>query len=158
MQMKGLQRVSLPVARRVTIQVKTLTNRHFKGIIQGVFRCIGINIIQLICFTGGIVMNKTELITAIAEKSKVTKKDAEAVISAFVDVVGEQLKSGDKIQLIGFGTFEVSERAERKGRNPATKEEITIAASKAPRFKPGKALKDLVNTVEAPKGKGKKKK
>ena len=101
-------------------------------------------------------MNKTELVAAIADKTEGSKKDIEAVVNAFVEVVGEQLKKGDKIQLIGFGTFEVSERAARKGRNPQTGKEITIEASKSPRFKPGKALKDLVNT--APKGKGKKKK
>ncbi|ADL67835.1 HU family DNA-binding protein [Thermoanaerobacterium saccharolyticum] len=90
-------------------------------------------------------MNKADLVTKIAEKSELTKKDAEKALNAFVDAVQEALKQGDKVQLVGFGTFEVRERAERKGRNPQTKEEITIPASKAPVFKAGKALKDLVN-------------
>ena len=90
-------------------------------------------------------MNKTELVAAMAEKTGVAKKDAEAALKAFTDVVAEELKKGEKIQLVGFGTFEVSERAERVGRNPLTKEEITIPASKAPKFKAGKALKDTVN-------------
>ena len=90
-------------------------------------------------------MNKSDLIAAIAAKTGSTKKDAEATLNAFVDVVTEQLKAGDKVQLVGFGTFEVSERAAREGRNPQTKEEIKIPASKAPVFKAGKALKDLVN-------------
>ncbi len=90
-------------------------------------------------------MNKTELISALAEKTEVSKKDAEKVVNAFVEVVGEQLKKGDKIQLIGFGTFEVAERAAREGRNPQTGKTIKIAASKSPKFKAGKALKDLVN-------------
>ena len=90
-------------------------------------------------------MNKSDLIAAMAAKTGSTKKDAEATLNAFVDVVTEQLKAGDKVQLVGFGTFEVSERAAREGRNPQTKEEIKIPASKAPVFKAGKALKDLVN-------------
>lgn len=90
-------------------------------------------------------MNKTELVSAIAEKAEISKKDAEAALKAFTDVVSEELQKGEKIQLVGFGTFEVSERAERIGRNPQTKEEIKIPASKAPKFKAGKALKDLVN-------------
>ncbi len=90
-------------------------------------------------------MNKTELIAAIAEKTELSKKDAEKALKAFTDVVAEELKKGEKIQLVGFGTFEVSERAARTGRNPQTKEEITIPASKAPKFKAGKALKDIVN-------------
>lgn len=90
-------------------------------------------------------MNKADLVTKIAEKSELTKKDAEKALNAFVESVQEALKQGDKVQLVGFGTFEVRERAERKGRNPQTKEEITIPASKAPIFKAGKALKDLVN-------------
>ena len=101
-------------------------------------------------------MNKTELIEAIAKQTKLSKKDTDATLKAFTDVVGKELKKGGKIQLIGFGTFDVVKRAARKGRNPQTGKEITIEASKSPRFKPGKALKDLVNT--APKGKGKKKK
>ena len=99
-------------------------------------------------------MNKTELIAAIVEKSGVSKKDAEAAFGAFVDVVGETLKKGDKIQVVGFGTFEVAERAARTGLNPRTKEAIEIPASKSPKFKAGKALKDIVNT---PVKKGKKK-
>ena len=90
-------------------------------------------------------MNKAELIAAIAAKTGDTKKVAEASVNAFVDVVTETLKKGDKVQLVGFGSFEVRKRAARKGRNPQTKEEIKIPASKAPVFKAGKALKDLVN-------------
>lgn len=90
-------------------------------------------------------MNKTELIAAIAEQAEISKKDAEKALKAFVDVVTEQLKEGEKVQLVGFGTFEVSERAAREGRNPQTGETMTIAASKSPKFKAGKALKDLVN-------------
>ncbi|MBO5371658.1 MAG: HU family DNA-binding protein [Lachnospiraceae bacterium] len=90
-------------------------------------------------------MNKAELVAAMAEKTELSKKDAEAALKAFTDVVAEELKKGEKIQLVGFGTFEVSERAERTGRNPRTKETITIPASKAPRFKAGKALKDMIN-------------
>ena len=90
-------------------------------------------------------MNKSDLIAAIAAKTGSTKKDAEATLNAFVDVVTESLVKGDKVQLVGFGSFEVRKRAARKGRNPRTKEEIKIPASKAPVFKAGKALKDLVN-------------
>jgi DNA-binding protein HU-beta len=89
-------------------------------------------------------MNKTELVAAIAEKAGLSKKDAEAAVKAFIDSVAEELKKGGKVQLVGFGTFEVSERAARQGRNPQTGETIEIAASKSPRFKAGKALKDLV--------------
>ncbi len=90
-------------------------------------------------------MNKTELVAAMAAKADISKKDAEAALKAFTDVVGEQLKKGKKIQLVGFGTFEVSKRAKRTGRNPRTGEEMTIPASKAPKVKPGKAIKDIVN-------------
>ena len=90
-------------------------------------------------------MNKAELVAAVAEKAEISKKDAEAAVKAFTDVIAEELKKGEKIQLVGFGTFEVSERAERIGRNPQTKEEIKIPASKAPKFKAGKALKDYLN-------------
>lgn len=90
-------------------------------------------------------MNKAELIAAIAEQTELSKKDAEKALKAFVDVVTEELKKGEKVQLVGFGTFEVSERAAREGRNPQTKETITIAASKSPKFKAGKALKDALN-------------
>ena len=90
-------------------------------------------------------MNKTELIAAVADRADMSRKDAEAVLKAFTDVVAEELKKGEKVQLVGFGTFEVSERAARTGRNPQTGEEMMIAASKAPKFKAGKALKDSVN-------------
>ena len=90
-------------------------------------------------------MNKSELIAAIAAKTGDTKKDAEATLNAFIDVVTEALVKGEKVQLVGFGSFEVRKRAARKGRNPQTKEEIKIPASKAPVFKAGKALKDVVN-------------
>lgn len=90
-------------------------------------------------------MNKTELIAAVAEKSELSKKDAEAAVKAFTEVVSEALKNGDKIQLVGFGTFEVSERAAREGRNPKTGESMKIDACRTPKFKAGKALKDLVN-------------
>ena len=95
-------------------------------------------------------MNKTELVAAIAEKAGLSKKDAEGAVKAFTDTVAEQLKAGEKIQLVGFGTFEVAERAARTGKNPQTGEAIKIPASKAPKFKAGKALKDVVNTPAAP--------
>ena len=87
-------------------------------------------------------MNKTELIAVVAEKAELSKKDA---IKAFTDAVSEELVKGGKIQLVGFGTFEVAERAAREGRNPKTGETMPIAASKTPKFKAGKALKDMVN-------------
>ena len=90
-------------------------------------------------------MNKAELVAAMAEKTELSKKDAEAALKAFTDVVAEELKKGEKIQLVGFGTFEVAERAAREGRNPTTGATIKIPASKAPKFKAGKALKDMVN-------------
>ena len=90
-------------------------------------------------------MNKAELIAAIAAKTGDTKKVAEATVNALVETVKNALVEGDKVQLVGFGSFEVRKRAARKGRNPQTKEEIKIPASKAPVFKAGKALKDLVN-------------
>ena len=90
-------------------------------------------------------MNKTELIAVVAEKAELSKKDAEKAIKAFTDAVSEELVKGGKIQLVGFGTFEVAERAAREGRNPKTGETMPIAASKAPKFKAGKALKDMVN-------------
>ena len=90
-------------------------------------------------------MNKTEFIAAVAEKAEISKKDSEKALKAFVDVVAEQLKAGDKVQLVGFGTFEVSERAAREGRNPQTGATMKIEACKVPKFKPGKALKDAVN-------------
>ena len=94
---------------------------------------------------GEIDMNKTELVAAVAAQAELSKKDSEKALKAFVDVVTEELKKGEKIQLVGFGTFEVSERAAREGRNPQTGETMKIEASKAPRFKAGKALKDAIN-------------
>ena len=90
-------------------------------------------------------MNKTELVAAVAEQADISKKDAEKVLKAFVDVVTEEMKKGEKVQLVGFGTFEVSERAAREGRNPQTGKTMKIDACKAPKFKAGKALKDAVN-------------
>ena len=90
-------------------------------------------------------MNKSELITLIAEKSGLTKKDAEKALKAITESVQETLAKEEKVQLVGFGTFEVRARGERKGRNPKTLEEITIPASKAPVFKAGKELKETVN-------------
>ena len=89
-------------------------------------------------------MNKAELIAAAAEKAGLAKKDAEKVVNATFDAITEALVNGEKVQLVGFGAFEVKERGERIGRNPQTKEEIKIPASKAPVFKAGKALKDAV--------------
>ena len=90
-------------------------------------------------------MNKTELIAAIAEKAEISKKDSEKALKAFIDVVTEQLKNDEKVQLVGFGTFEVSKRAAREGRNPQTGKTMKIEACKAPKFKAGKALKDAIN-------------
>lgn len=90
-------------------------------------------------------MNKTELISAVAEKAGLSKKDSEAAVKALVEAVTEELKKGEKVQLVGFGTFEVSERAAREGRNPQTGKVMKIKASKAPKFKAGKALKDAIN-------------
>jgi len=90
-------------------------------------------------------MNRTELVAAMAEKTQLSKKDADLALKAVIDVVSEEMQKGEKVQLVGFGTFEVSERAAREGRNPQTGETMTIAASKSPKFKAGKALKDLVN-------------
>ena len=90
-------------------------------------------------------MNREELIAAMSEQTQLSKKDAEAALKAFVDVVSGELKQGGKVQIVGFGTFEVSERGEREGRNPATGETMIIKASKAPKFKAGKALKDMIN-------------
>lgn len=90
-------------------------------------------------------MNKAELVAAMAEKTQLSKKDAEAALKAFTEVVTEELKKGGKIQLVGFGNFEVSERAAREGRNPLTGATMTIPATKAPKFKAGKALKDAIN-------------
>ena len=90
-------------------------------------------------------MNKTELIAAVAEQAELSKKDAEKALKAFTDVIAAELVKGEKVQLVGFGPFKVSEREAREGRNPLTGEKITIAASKNPKFKAGKALKDMVN-------------
>lgn len=90
-------------------------------------------------------MNKTELTVAMAEQAGISRKDAEKALKAFTDVVADELKNGGKVQLVGFGTFEVTERKEREGRNLQTKEPMIIPASKTPKFRPGKALKDLVN-------------
>ncbi len=90
-------------------------------------------------------MNKTELVAAIADKAELSKKDSEKALKAFVEVVSEELKKEHKVQLVGFGTFEVSRRAAREGRNPQTGKVMKIEACKAPKFKAGKALKDAVN-------------
>ena len=90
-------------------------------------------------------MNKSELIAAMAAKTGETKKSAEANLNAFIEIITEALVKGEKVQLVGFGSFETRKKAARKGRNPRTKEEIKIPASKAPAFKAGKALKDMVN-------------
>ncbi len=90
-------------------------------------------------------MNKTELVAAMAEQAGISKKDAEKALKAFTDVVAGELKKDGKVQLVGFGTFEVAKRAAREGINPATQKPIKIAASKAPKFKAGKALKDMLN-------------
>ena len=90
-------------------------------------------------------MNKSELITAMAERAELSKKDTEKALKAFVDVISDELVKGEKIQIVGFGTFGVVERKEREGKKPGTDEIITIPASKSPKFKAGKALKDKVN-------------
>ena len=90
-------------------------------------------------------MNKTELVAAIAEKADLTKADSEKALKAFIETVEGALKKGDKVQLVGFGTFEVSKRSARKGHNPRTGETLKIKASKAPKFKAGKAFKDALN-------------
>ncbi len=97
-------------------------------------------------------MTKPELVKAVAEAAELANKDAEKAVSALISVITNELVDGGKVQLIGFGTFEVAERAAREGRNPQTGETVSIAASKAPKFKAGKALKDAVN---APKKKSK---
>lgn len=90
-------------------------------------------------------MNKTELVSAVAEKAGFSKKDSEKLVNATIDAITEALVAGEKVQLVGFGAFEVRDRAARLGRNPKTKETITIPASKSPVFKAGKALKDVVS-------------
>lgn len=92
-------------------------------------------------------MNKEMLITAIAEKTEMTKIQSEKALKAFIDVVTEEMKKGEKVQLVGFGTFEVTKRVERQGRNPQTGQSITIAASKSPKFKAGKVLKDAIKNA-----------
>ena len=100
---------------------------------------------KLLKILGGKIMNKTELVAAVAQKAELSKKDAEKAVAAVTAAITDALCAGDKVQLVGFGTFEVSERAAREGRNPQTGETMKIAASKAPKFKAGKALKDMVN-------------
>jgi len=102
-------------------------------------------IVLILKFKEGSVLNKTELISVMAEKSGLTKKDSEKALNAFVEAVEEALARREKVQLVGFGTFEVRERSARKGRNPQTGEEIDIAAASVPAFKAGKALKDGIN-------------
>jgi DNA-binding protein HU-beta len=96
-------------------------------------------------------MNKTELASAVAEKAGITKKDAAAAIDSVFEVIGDELQKKEKVQLIGFGTFQTSERKARTGRNPQTGKEIKIEAATLPAFKPGKALKEKVNTKPAKK-------
>lgn len=102
-------------------------------------------------------MNKTELIASVAQKTELTKKDAEKAVKALFDSISEELAKGEKVQVIGFGTFEVRARQAREGRNPRTSEVIKIQASKSPAFKAGKQLKELVN-VKAKKSAAKRKK
>jgi DNA-binding protein HU-beta len=90
-------------------------------------------------------MNRTELVAAVAEKTELSKKDAEKAVKALIDIITEEMTKGEKVQLVGFGTFEVNERAAREGRNPRSGETVAIAASKSPKFKAGKALKDAIN-------------
>lgn len=90
-------------------------------------------------------MNRTELVAAVAEKAQLTQKNADLALKAFTEVVAEELKKGEKIQLVGFGTFEVTERTARTGRNPQTGAELKIPSSRSPKFKPGKAFKNAVN-------------
>ena len=119
---------------------KTLTNFDMSGNIYA-----DNYIVKLYkTFKGGCPVNKTELISAVAEKAACTKKEADAAISAIINVIGDALKKGDKVQLVGFGTFETRKRAARKGLNPRTKETIDIPASTVPVFKAGKALKDSI--------------
>jgi len=93
----------------------------------------------------GVFMNKAELIAQVAEKSDLTKKDAERAVSALIEAVEEALVRGDRVQLVGFGTFEIRERAARKGRNPQTGQEIDIAATRVPVFKAGKSLREVIS-------------
>ncbi len=102
-------------------------------------------------------MNKTELIAAVADKAEITKKDAQAAVEAVFEVIGDEMQKKEKVQLIGFGTFQTSERKARTGRNPQTGEDIKIAAATLPAFKAGKALKEKVNSKPAKKAAKKKK-
>lgn len=90
-------------------------------------------------------MNKAEFVTEVSERAELSKKDTEKALKAFMDVIGAELKKGGKVQLVGFGTFEVSKRSAREGRNPQTGKQMVIAASNVPKFKAGKALKDFIN-------------
>ncbi len=90
-------------------------------------------------------MNKAEFVTEVSERAELSKKDTEKALKAFTDVIGAELKKGGKVQLVGFGTFEVSKRSAREGRNPQTGKQMVIAASNVPKFKAGKALKDFIN-------------
>ena len=119
----------------------SLTNRLYEFINN--WRAILISMNKTV--GGTVTMNKTELIAAVAEKAELSKKDAEKAVKALTEAVAEELKKGGKVQLVGFGTFEVSERAAREGRNPQTGAAMKIAASKMPKFKAGKALKDMIN-------------
>ena len=100
---------------------------------------------KLLKILGGKIMNKTELVAAVAQKAELSKKDAEKAVAAVTAAITDALCAGDKVQLVGFGTFEVSERAAREGRNPQTGKTMKIEACKAPKFKAGKALKDAIN-------------
>lgn len=117
------------------------------GITKEVYCCIFFGTMYL----REVIMNKVELAAAIANETGLSKKDSEAAVKAFVEVVTNELKKGERVQLVGFGTFEVAERAAREGRNPQTGKTMKIKASKAPRFKAGKALKDAVNTPKKKK-------
>ncbi|MBQ4417985.1 MAG: HU family DNA-binding protein [Butyrivibrio sp.] len=119
---------------------KSLTFRGFSDI-----KANGIAAHAAATISRRFTMNKKELVAVVAQKAEVSKKDAEAVGNAFVEAVTDELKKGGKVQLVGFGTFEVTKRTARVGRNPRTSETIKIKASKAPKFKAGKALKDAVN-------------
>lgn len=90
-------------------------------------------------------MNKTELVAAMSRRANLTQRDTERALDAFLEVMSETLREGDKIQLVGYGTFEVRERAQRKGKNPQTGEEILIPATRVPVFKPGKILRDMIH-------------
>lgn len=99
---------------------------------------------SIVCCQEGFVLNKADLVGQIASKTGMTKKDTEPIVSALLDTIQAALKDGEKVQLVGFGTFEVRDRAARKGRNPQTGKDIEIPASRIPAFKPGKVLKDAI--------------